>query len=186
VTSVFCLFLFLSFFFLLVFAFIREIVTFLFIDRYTHYILFLYFYPYQLVDEPVEEDEEGTEENNHQETAKQGKEEAASQGNYEIDNDYLLRYMLSYLQSFDYYDKALEKNFESNETFYKIMIGMTLSPISLNAQEKVGAATNSYLLQLVRYSGNDNYIFNFIGKQVNSQMFFDYFIYQLKKLLKST
>jgi hypothetical protein len=137
-----------------------------------------------------DEQEEETEKLNQQKSDKVGKEEIINQWNDESESEYLLRYMLSYLQSFDYYDKATEKNFERNETFYKVMIGMTLSPVSLKAEDEkngnAGTITNSYLLQLVRYSGNDNYLFKFIGKQVNSQMFFDYFIYQLKKLLRST
>jgi hypothetical protein len=107
-------------------------------------------------------------------------EENEEEGEYQ--NEYLIAEIISVLKSYGYADTVVEDHIDSqDEFFYKIMVGLQITQISNS--NKDDNTPNSYLIQLVRYSGNSQYLFSALNTQINSNLFFNYFSYQLKRLL---
>ncbi len=137
---------------------IRDLFTFRFVDRISQTIVFQSFYPGQLVQEHSE--------------------------------DYLISLITSYLKSYDQYYPMFEDRFDNKEAFYQVTIGMTIREVqtskelALDRRYSHGFGSHSYMIELVRNSANPNYFFSVVNRQIDSNLFFSYFLHQLKRLVE--
>lgn len=100
-------------------------------------------------------------------------------------DEYLLSLIISYLKSHDHYYTLFEDRFDQRDAFYEVSVGLTISEIEHSSKISApGNGSHAYLIELVRFSANPNYLFSAVNRQIDSNLFFSYFQHQLTRLLR--
>lgn len=104
------------------------------------------------------------------------------------EDEYLISIIETYLKSNNLPSKFFEDQKENRDAFYKIFVGFTITPLNNTSASPLinsssSNSSHSYLIEILRYTGNTSYRLSAVSRHVDSNLFFSYFRYQLKRLL---